>query len=111
MNPDLERLQSYPPTLGGEALRVAISQWLQRRYALEAVDPQSEVIPVNGSREALFAFAQAVIDATRSDPVVVCPNPFSDEYYSEIYFDEARPPLVNASRPPGASAALSNPCD
>lgn len=76
----LDGLASYPQTLGSDALRTAIAEWLKRRHGLKAVDPRSEVIPVNGSREALFAFAQAVIDSSLADPVVVCPNPFYQLY-------------------------------
>lgn len=91
----LDGLANYPPTLGGEALRAAIAEWLQRRYGLEAVDPRSEVIPVNGSREALFAFAQAVVDATRPDPVVVCPNPFYQIYEGAALLARATPHYLN----------------
>lgn len=91
----LDGLANYPPTLGAEALRLAIAEWLQRRYGLEAVDPQSEIIPVNGSREALFAFAQAVIDATHPDPVVVCPNPFYQIYEGATLLARATPHYLN----------------
>src|SRR6187402_2362349 len=57
-------LTGYPPTAGTPELRAAFAGWLQRRYGL-AVDAASQVLPVNGSREALFAFAQTVIDPTR----------------------------------------------
>ncbi|MGZ5261722.1 MAG: aminotransferase class I/II-fold pyridoxal phosphate-dependent enzyme, partial [Burkholderiales bacterium] len=76
----LAGLASYPATLGDESLRKAIAEWLQRRYSIERIDPATQVIPVNGSREALFAIAQAVIDPTRPDPIVVCPNPFYQIY-------------------------------
>ncbi|MBI4204516.1 MAG: succinyldiaminopimelate transaminase [Betaproteobacteria bacterium] len=91
----LDGLASYPPTLGGEALRLAIAEWLQRRYGLTAVDPHSQVIPVNGSREALFAFAQAVIDPTRPDAVVVCPNPFYQIYEGAALLAQATPHFLN----------------
>ena len=71
-------LTAYPATAGTPALRQAFAGWLQRRYAI-AVDPATQVLPVNGSREALFAFAQTVLDPSR-DPVVVCPNPFYQIY-------------------------------
>jgi N-succinyldiaminopimelate aminotransferase len=73
-------LANYPTTLGGEGLRIAIAGWLKRRYGLRRIDPQTEIIPVNGSREALFAFGQTIIDASRPDPVVVSPNPFYQIY-------------------------------
>ncbi len=75
----LPGLASYPATAGSPALREAMAGWLQRRYGVE-VDPATQILPVNGSREALFALAQTVIDPTRhrdeGGPVVLCPNPF-----------------------------------
>ncbi len=77
---NLSGLASYPTTLGAENLRVAIAGWLKRRYGLQRIDPHTEIIPVNGSREALFAFAQTVIDRTQPQPIVVVPNPFYQIY-------------------------------
>ncbi|WP_332824878.1 succinyldiaminopimelate transaminase [Ramlibacter sp.] len=71
-------LAGYPPTAGSPELRAACAAWMQRRYGL-ALDAATQVLPVNGSREALFAFAQTVIDPTRP-AVVVCPNPFYQIY-------------------------------
>jgi N-succinyldiaminopimelate aminotransferase len=70
----LPTLSSYPATRGSEALREAIAAWLARRYGLERIDPHSQVLPVTGSREALFAFAQACIDP-QAGALVVAPNP------------------------------------
>ncbi len=70
----LPGISQYPATRGGDALRGAIAGWLQRRYGLPAIDPQTQVLPVTGSREALFAFAQAVIDPYGRNLVIV-PNP------------------------------------
>ncbi len=75
----LPGLASYPLTAGEPRLRQACADWLQRRYAV-AVDAASQVLPVNGSREALFAFAQTVIDPTQAGATVVCPNPFYQIY-------------------------------
>ncbi len=75
----LPMLSAYPATLGEPALREAIAGWLQRRYAV-AVNPATQVLPVNGSREALFALAQTVLDPTTPGSVVVCPNPFYQIY-------------------------------
>ncbi|WP_399681502.1 succinyldiaminopimelate transaminase [Xenophilus sp.] len=76
----LGALAIYPATAGDLKLRQAFTGWLKRRYALE-VDPATQVLPVNGSREALFALAQTVVDATRSpSPVVISPNPFYQIY-------------------------------
>ena len=72
-------LAAYPATLGEPVLREAVAAWLQRRYGL-AADPSTQVLPVTGSREALFAFAQTVIDPTRPGATVVCPNPMYQIY-------------------------------
>ncbi|WP_088286739.1 succinyldiaminopimelate transaminase [Ideonella sp. A 288] len=72
-------LSVYPPTLGTPALREAMAGWVQRRYGL-ALDPATQVLPVCGSREALFALAQTVVDATKAGATVVCPNPFYQIY-------------------------------
>jgi N-succinyldiaminopimelate aminotransferase len=74
----LDGLAAYPATAGEPRLREAFAGWLKTRYGLE-VDPRTQVLPVNGSREALFAFAQTVIDANQ-EPFVVCPNPFYQIY-------------------------------
>lgn len=91
----LDGLASYPQTLGGQTLRSAIAGWLIRRYGLESVDPETEIIPVNGSREALFAIAQAVVDASRTEPAVVCPNPFYQIYEGAALLAGARPHYLN----------------
>ena len=75
----LDGLASYPATAGTPALRQAIAAWLARRYGIPQPDPEAQVLPVNGTREALFAFAQTVIDPTRNAKVV-CPNPFYQIY-------------------------------
>jgi N-succinyldiaminopimelate aminotransferase len=64
------------PGTAGDALRACIAGWLERRYNLPKVDAATEVLPVTGSREALFAFAQTVIDSSKPNPLVLCPNPF-----------------------------------
>jgi len=80
LSDSLAKLAGYPPTAGSESLRQAIADWLARRYRLHSIDWRTEVLPVNGSREALFAFAQAVVDPTRCESVVLCPNPFYQIY-------------------------------
>ena len=75
----LPTLSVYPATLGEPALREAIAGWVQRRYEV-TVNPATQVLPVNGSREALFALAQTVLDPTTPGSVVVCPNPFYQIY-------------------------------
>ncbi|HMA08723.1 MAG TPA: aminotransferase class I/II-fold pyridoxal phosphate-dependent enzyme, partial [Ramlibacter sp.] len=88
----LQGLAAYPATAGEPRLREAFAGWLQRRYGL-AVDPATQVLPVNGSREALFALAQTVIDPTR-DAVVVCPNPFYQVYEGAAILAGAQPHYV-----------------
>jgi len=90
----LKGLASYPTTLGIPALRQAIAAWAQRRYALE-LDPETEILPVNGSREALFSFAQTVIDGSRPAPLVVSPNPFYQIYEGAAYLAGAEPRFLN----------------
>ncbi len=75
----LAGLASYPGTLGEPKLRQAMSDWLARRYDLK-VDPATQILPVNGSREALFSLAQTVLDASQAGATVVCPNPFYQIY-------------------------------
>lgn len=75
----LPTLSTYPATVGEPALREAIAGWVQRRYAV-TLDPASQVLPVNGTREALFALAQTVLDPRDDQAVVVCPNPFYQIY-------------------------------
>ncbi len=75
----LDGLATYPTTAGADVLREAIADWFVRRYALDALTP-AQVLPVLGTREALFAFAQTVVDGSRPAPLVVCPNPFYQIY-------------------------------
>ena len=96
LSQSLAKLAGYPPTAGGDALRQAIADWLVRRYGLRAIDWKSEVLPVNGSREALFAFAQTVLDPEKGDAIVVCPNPFYQIYEGAALLAGARPHYVNS---------------
>lgn len=93
----LEKLAGYPPTAGSDALRQAIADWLTRRYAIRPIDWRAEVLPVNGSREALFAFAQTIVDPAGGDAVVVCPNPFYQIYEGAALLAGARPHYVNTT--------------
>lgn len=91
----LDGLASYPATLGSDALRAACAAWAERRYGL-TLDPLREVLPVNGSREALFAFVQTVIDASGAQkPVVISPNPFYQIYEGAALLAGAEPYYVN----------------
>lgn len=76
---NLSGLASYPATAGEPALREAAAGWLQRRYGV-SVNPATQVLPVNGSREALFALTQTVVDGTKPGATVLCPNPFYQIY-------------------------------
>ncbi|OGS80401.1 MAG: succinyldiaminopimelate transaminase [Gallionellales bacterium GWA2_59_43] len=91
----LDGLANYPTTAGSDALRGAISEWLGRRYGIPAPDAKNQILPVNGSREALFAFAQAVIDRSKPDPVVVSPNPFYQIYEGAALLAGATPHFLN----------------
>ena len=97
LSANLNGLANYPTTLGSDALRNSIAAWIQRRYKLSdsAIDAKTQVLPVNGSREALFSFAQAVIDRTREQPVVVCPNPFYQIYEGAALLAGATPHFFN----------------
>ena len=91
----LPGLSSYPATAGEPALRRAFAGWLERRYGVE-VDPLTQTLPVNGSREALFAFAQVLIDPTRPGATVVCPNPFYQIYEGAALLAGARTAFANS---------------
>jgi len=86
-------LAGYPPTAGTPELRQACAGWLRRRYGVE-VDPATQVLPVLGSREALFALAQTVIDPDRAGATVVCPNPFYQIYEGAALLAGAAPHYV-----------------
>jgi len=88
-------LASYPATAGNEDLRRSIAAWLMRRYRLPAVDPGKQVLPVNGTREALFALAQAVVDTSRPNARVVMPNPFYQIYEGAALLAGAAPEFIN----------------
>ena len=91
----LKGLSSYPATAGEPKLREAIVGWVQRRYGV-ALDAATQVLPVNGSREALFALAQTVIDPTRAGATVVCPNPFYQIYEGAALLAGAQPTFANS---------------
>ncbi len=91
----LDGLAVYPATAGLPELREAVAAWLARRYALPAIDPAAQVLPVNGSREALFAFAQSVVDPGAGAKVVM-PNPFYQIYEGAAILAGATPGFLNA---------------
>lgn len=91
----LDGLSTYPATVGLEFLREAMAEWFRTRYSLPRLDAAKEVLPVNGTREALFAFAQAVVDGSKPSPVVVCPNPFYQIYEGAALLAGAEPAFLN----------------
>jgi N-succinyldiaminopimelate aminotransferase len=88
----LHLLSAYPSTRGLPALRQAIANWLTRRFRLSAgsLDPERQILPLNGTREGLFAFAQALVDRTRA-PLVLMPNPFYQIYEGAAFLAGAEP--------------------
>jgi N-succinyldiaminopimelate aminotransferase len=87
-------LASYPATAGAPALREAIARWLARRYGIGQIDPATQILPVNGSREALFSFVQTVIEPS-ADALVLCPNPFYQIYEGAALLAGAQPWFIN----------------
>ena len=89
---NIDKLGNYPTTKGLPQLSETIAQWLTDRFKLksDSIKPEQNVLPVNGTREALFAFAQAVVDRT-TNPVVVSPNPFYQIYEGAAYLAGAEP--------------------
>jgi N-succinyldiaminopimelate aminotransferase len=88
-------LAVYPTTAGLDQLREAIASWFVRRYGLPSLNATTQVLPVNGTREALFAFAQTAIDRSRTSPLVVCPNPFYQIYEGAALLAGAETALIN----------------
>ena len=97
---NLVGLASYPTTIGSLALREAISNWISRRYDVPNLNPETAILPVTGSREALFAFAQLIIDSSKTNsdiakPVVISPNPFYQIYEGAAFLAGAEPYFLN----------------
>jgi len=92
---NLAGLANYPTTIGSIELREAISSWIAKRYNIPALSPEKAILPVNGSREALFAFAHAIIDTTKNNPVVISPNPFYQIYEGAAFLAGATPYFLN----------------
>jgi N-succinyldiaminopimelate aminotransferase len=104
----LDGLSVYPTTAGLERLRETIAAWFERRYGLKKLDSRTQVLPVNGTREALFAFGQAVIDSSRSRPAVVCPNPFYQIYEGAALLAGAEPLFLNQTEANGFGLDLDS---
>lgn len=92
---NLGGLSNYPATLGTQTLREAIATWLTRRYNIARLDEARQILPVAGTREALFAIAQAVIERERQPAKVVCPNPFYQIYEGATLLAGADPIYAN----------------
>ncbi|MGH8211021.1 MAG: succinyldiaminopimelate transaminase [Steroidobacteraceae bacterium] len=94
----LDRLGSYPATAGLPEFRAACARWLERRFGLPGlgVDADTMVLPVNGTREALFAFVQAAVD-DRHEPLVLMPNPFYQIYEGAALLAGAQPYLLDTT--------------
>jgi N-succinyldiaminopimelate aminotransferase len=95
INANLDGLATYPATAGETALREACALWVQRRYGV-TLDAATQVLPVNGTREALFALAQTVVDASKPQALVVCPNPFYQIYEGAALLAGATPAFANS---------------
>ncbi len=105
LSQSLDRLSNYPASKGIDELRQAIAQWLKRRFSLTGIDPDTQVLPVNGTREALFAFAQAVIDP-QAGATVISPNPFYQIYEGAALLAGAEPVFIDCRPETGFLPAL-----
>ncbi|MFT6917062.1 MAG: N-succinyldiaminopimelate aminotransferase [Motiliproteus sp.] len=96
LSDNLNLLSSYPSTKGVPELRSAIADWATRRFQLsQGIDPETQVLPCTGTREALFAITQALLDRSQAQPLVVCPNPFYQIYEGAAYLAGAEPYFLN----------------
>jgi N-succinyldiaminopimelate aminotransferase len=93
---NLGGLSRYPLTRGLPELRQAVAAWLARRHCIPAPDAETEVLPVSGTREALFAIAQVVLDPGEHDALVICPNPFYQIYEGAALLAGARTAFANS---------------
>src|SRR6185437_14679031 len=93
---NLGGLSRYPATAGEPALRETIAAWIARRHGLAPLDPATQVLPVNGSKEALFSLVQGVLDPDEHDAWVIIPNPFYQICEGATLLAGARPYFVNS---------------
>lgn len=96
MTANLGGLARYPMTAGQPELRETIAAWIARRFGLKPLDPATQVIPVNGSKEAIFSLMQAALDPDEKDALVICPNPLYQIYEGATLLGGARPYFVNS---------------
>lgn len=92
---NMKGLETYPATPGSPELRQAAADWVKRRYGVN-VDPATQVLTVNGTREALFSIAQTVVDPSQPGATVVCPNPFYQIYEGAALLAGAEVAFVNS---------------
>ena len=104
----LDGLSVYPTTAGLDLLRETTAAWIRRRYSLPHLDPATEVLPVTGTREALFAFAQAAVDRRRRSPLVACPNPFYQIYEGAAILAGAETVFLNQTADAGFALDLES---
>lgn len=107
MSNELGKLENYPTTKGTDQLREAIAQWANNRFKLsiekesnlhaQGLDANKNILPVNGTREALFAFAQVVVDLKKENPAVLMPNPFYQIYEGAAILAGAKPIFLNCN--------------
>lgn len=88
---NLDKLASYPSTKGLPEFRQAMADWACQRFHLSGLNPETQILPVNGTREAIFAFTQAVIDPSQEGALIVSPNPFYQIYEGASYLAGVEP--------------------
>ena len=93
---NLGGLARYPATAGQPELRETIAAWITRRYGLKPLDPATQVLPVNGSKEAVFSLVQAALDPDERDALVILPNPMYQIYEGATLLAGARPHFINS---------------
>ena len=91
----IDGFSKYPATKGGEIIRRNIGNWLIKRFKLPTINPNEHILTVNGTREALFSFAQCIVDNTVSQPLVLIPNPFYQIYEGATLLAGAEPWFIN----------------
>lgn len=94
---NLNGTSQYPATKGIPALRKAMADWAIKRFHLQGLNTETEILPVNGTREALFAFPQALIDTTQGKALIVMPNPFYQIYEGAALLAGAEPYFLNCT--------------
>lgn len=92
---ELGRVSNYAATKGLAELRSSISSWASQRFHLQGMDSERQVLPVNGTREAIFAFTQACIDGSKANAKVLMPNPFYQIYEGAAFLAGAEPVFLN----------------